>query len=327
MRNPEVAILTVIAAVLVVGWAVNQADMFADTSADIWNDDDSINVTLNGFLPSGYSYSIYAGTDVSNSLYYWYDTSMPGMIYHSQQVQFYDALDSMLELRGYTKGQRIDTAALTELLQDTGNASGKAVYFCAGVLPKAVVEGDLLKNWILAGGTIHWSMGELGKSVTSESGIEEFDATYFFPEGTIAESTLSAGVTATYWSERMGVTLTNCSYGVNVQMLNDAGYNTVSLGLLNEKGFSSYAVTDYGSGRIYSLGQFNNNTYEAYYLMASADVIAYGIDTGTTEVLSGSGDKGYGTKQFTIEHAATAGEMLIVKIGMPFTNWAKVFTL
>ena len=327
MKNPEIAILAVLAAVLLVGWAVIQLDIYGDTSVEVENNGDSIDVRVDGFLPADYSYSILSGADVSANLYYWYDTSLQTSMSHDQQAQFFDSLDSLLKVRNHAAGERIATERLVEVLSDLSSASETAVYFCAGVLPKAVVDNDLLKNWVSAGGTIHWTGEAMGKYVTSENGVEEFDARYFFPEGSVSEKSQSEAHIHTYWSQRLVPTLTNCSYGVNVQMLTDEGYNTVSLGLLNDAGYSSFAVTDYDAGRIYTMGLYTEGTVPAYYMMISADIISYGIDTDTTEVTSVSGDKGYGAKQFTIDHTATAGETLIVKTGAPFTNWAKVFTL
>ena len=325
MKNPEIAILAVLVAVLVAGWAVIQVDIYGGTSVKVTVGDDGTDVRIDGLLPSDYHYSIYSGADVSSELYYWYDESVECRSTHQMQSDFFDSMDALLKVRNFGAGIRVDTQALVDMMERTmadGTVSETAVYFCGDVLPKAIMEDGLLDSWIRAGGTVHWTGNAMGAYVTSEAGIESWDPTAFFPEGTVADGSAELAHNHTYWSQRLVPTLSQCTNGLNVDALKEQGINTVSLGLINDDGFSSYAVSDYGSGRIYVLGMYTSAVFPAYYQMVSADVIASGIDTDTVESFSGDGKKGYWGTDVSIDYTPSAGDVLYLRLGSPFVNWA-----
>lgn len=325
MKNPEITVLAVLAAVLFAGWAVIQADVFGGTEAEFSQEGDGIEASISGFLPSEYSYSIYTGASVSTALYYWYDESMPCDSPHSSQSGFFDAVDALLKVRSHDPGIRVDTATLEAVMRESmadGTVKATAVYFCGGVLPKSLCENGLLKQWIEAGGTVHWTGDAMGYRVTSPSGVEVWDKEWLFPEGTVGSGSESDAHNHTYWSQRLVPTLTGCSYGLNPEALTDAGIKTVALGLVNDDGYASYAVSQFGQGRVYVIGTYTTGIFHSYYQMASADIIASGIDFDTEESCSGSGSKGYGSCGFTIDQSPSAGDVLYLRLGSPFVNWA-----
>ena len=117
MKNPEIAILAVLVAVLVAGWAVIQVDIYGGTSVKVTAGDDGTDVRIDGLLPSDYHYSIYSGADVSSELYYWYDESVECRSTHQMQSDFFDSMDALLKVRNHEAGKRVDTQALVEMME------------------------------------------------------------------------------------------------------------------------------------------------------------------------------------------------------------------
>ena len=187
MKNPEIAILAVLVAVLVAGWAVIQVDIYGGTSVKVTVGDDGTDVRIDGLLPSDYHYSIYSGADVSSELYYWYDGS------RAYQTAPADQRSSDL-------AQRIPTyETVLELDTDTITQAG---YEVKGELPCVFVETEdrelelVRRYWIsvdsgLLAAAETWQLGQLTYQVTALSSITSpcpSSASFQLPDGTLLHS-------------------------------------------------------------------------------------------------------------------------------------------
>lgn len=108
----------------------------------------------------------YGGTSVQGKLPVGSKELTPS--YYLQQ------LEAELDYRGTGVAGYVDAQGLRELVSDTAGAPGRAVVMVSGSIPDTVYGGNsLLSDWLVAGGTLYWAGGEIGRYVSHSDGEQE----------------------------------------------------------------------------------------------------------------------------------------------------------
>ena len=318
-------ILVVFIVIVTVGWGLYSVD-YDRCEAEIEQTGSGADIHLHGFNPADYDYMMLSGADVPDHLYYYQDSDFMSYTTQYCQSEFFDTLDYMMDARSMSHGVRAGAQELVSMMMTqtaSSTAAGNAVVFSSGALPYILCSDGVavLQDWILAGGTVYWTGVAIGTSVAYADHIDE-DLPGIFPDGVIAEydeEHVRYGYELSSWTTCLGTTYNNCSSGMNVLTI---GASAVSLGIMDEEGYSSMAECQYGSGRIYILGGNVAVNKDAGQVAMLANIICTGVDSDTVILKEDSGQKGYGDTTVSVEADIHPGDVLCLKFGEPYVSWA-----
>ncbi|WP_400203046.1 hypothetical protein [Methanomethylophilus alvi] len=286
------------------------------------------------------------GFEVPDSIYLFYDDRY-GCVFNDTTIEtgsrqldqeyYVSQLTNNLKYYGVSV-TTMDADTLATLLRDTGSAVGKGVVILAGAIPDVMYgeSSTLLIDWIVAGGSLYWAGGMIGKYVAHSDGrVTEFSGDYqslFFgvnclnpainDEGGrvgVADGVISAS--GNEYADHLSLKNNRVLYGVDTSLL---AVRNLAIGYTDGT-YSSIAFVEKGAGMICVVaGDYSNEQR-----MDLATVVASGLCYCSIEIEHNSGKVTRETISGTFERVSevSGNGAVFIYLGGDFSVYGGAFKI
>ncbi len=257
MRSSDAVSTIFIAFILVIvsGMAITFMDPYEYWS-EVSSNDDGFDYTVGSSGSADYSIlSIKNGEfNPPDEIYVHYDEAY-GVAEGYCSEETYEDMIEELRIRGII-ATGLDSDLLLELMLDP-DATGKAVVFITGALPRTIYSGspdDVFFQWFERGGSVYWIGHSMGKYIGNGDGtISEVPSwrSLFFGEGHMND-----GGSDEHGEELVSdIALLLCLYssGVGYGLSSDIP-NSLEMSFVDDSGFSASSLVKFHNGQIGVIG-------------------------------------------------------------------------
>lgn len=286
-------------------------------------DSDTVEYTLNG-PSSEYCYSVISGTDLPDKIYFYLD-----MVYDSNfndyyvQSEYFSVMEQMLERRNYTSVEYVNAQQLVKVM----NEPDSAVIFISGALPDTVYSGEAdspFKKWMDLGGTVYWSGPEIGRYVSTKTGITDLGSGFFGGDVNTDQKDPYA------YNESEMFRYTHTRYDDSLYGLRADRANSLPLAYVSDSGYSSVSAAKLFGGNAIIFGGNIATTETVYEVLMDrtyvADLLICGLTYESKGIYAGSGTV-HGKASASFDVTSESDMVFFIAAGEPASHWAKAIQL
>ena len=319
--STEITVLALFTVFILVGCAYVDCNGNGTYQATAGIDGDgTVSYTLSG-PSSEYRYSVFSDTDVPEKVYLYLDeTYASDFNNYYIQSEFFGVMKQMLERRGCASVEYADAQKLKDVMTEYGSA----VFFVSGALPDTVYNGndsDPFCVWMDNGGTVYWTGPEIGRYVSTPSGVTDRGTGFF--GGDVNTDGSVYGYTESEMFTYTGMRNDDVLYGLRVDQpdskvlsfVSDDGYSAVSVAKLRNGNVTVFAG---------NIATTENVSQVLLNRTCCADLLICGL-TYTSEGL----DCGGGSVRGSVESSTQAdvspysGRLFFISVGPNASDWSK----
>lgn len=285
-------------------------------------DNGTVSYSLSGDATQ-YRYSVFSDTSLPDKIYFYLDDSYPVFLndYYTQS-EFFSVMKQMLERRGYSSVDYVDTENLPIVMEQPNIG----IFFITGALPDIVVDDGSFCEWMENGGTVYWTGPEIGRYVLTKDSLVDNEKGFF--DGNVnndEESIYAYNETEMFTYTEMRYD--DCLYGLKVDQP-----NSLCVSYCSEEGYSSVSVAKLFNGNAIIFGDNIAATNKISQVLSDrtccADLIICGLTYSSHGIDYGHGSmKGSINANTVVDTSSFSKKMFFISVGTNLSNWSKSIDL
>ena len=317
--SAEITLLALFTAFILIGCVCVYHNGCGDYQATAsLNGDGTVSYTISGPADE-YRYSVFSDTSVPEKVYLYLDSSYASDFnnYYAQS-EFFGVIKQMLERRGCTSVGYVDAQGLKDVMADCDSA----VFFVSGTLPDTVYNDpadSLFKTWMENGGTVYWTGPEIGRYVSTSTGVTDFGKGFF--DGNVNTDGSVYGYNESEMFRYTGMRNDDCLYGLRADQP-----DSKVLSFVSDDGYSSVSVAKLFNGNVTVFGGNIATTENVSQVLLDrtccADLLICGL-TYTSEGLDHGSGKVSGSVSSVTNTGVSPGDLFFIAVGPNASDWSR----